>query len=613
MYSIHHDLPDGGDAGRLVAGLIGPEDELFLPLNRRVVARYAVGGDGVRELHLYCGPKEVVFDEPELFDFGETLVKHSSFRAGSTAGWGRGYEWPRVRDLLQQLVIEGVLQHGSGAVAGPRADAGAEATERPSPLAPAPSARARHWDECEAITRELAGRSVEPGYLELVVPVFRVAHISVDADGRQLGEANVIPRALRLEVPTRWRTCTEPGSRFLDPKPMNASALQPMRARWPKLMAALLRIRRSYLDRFPAARSGLTLGDVQRLATLVQAVATYPLVVTNGRVPNGQLHPVLSSLFRAADGLRTTTHQMLLDPLAEATISPDTLVSASEIHAFAERNRSFHSAQGVCPAPAAMIEQFLRVLMEGADDSEFSAEIQDGPVERALGDIEPAFDYGLLGLQAFAVVSSHAPLMARTCARMTQIVEGWGGLRTPALEQLGAYLAEKAGNLQSQTPYATEESRARRERVYADMYAQCARGLGDPVRQSLPERSPGRVGVQHRRAGEILRDILHRRCSAGPDAPADIVDWLADCLMHSFVRSHELLGLASDIQARINALVGRPQPLRPFSALDVDIQVQLQDDGTQRLPNLLEELEQLLGLRVHITGDRVEIHDGIEG
>ena len=40
---------------------------------------------------------------------------------------------------------------------------------------------------------------------------------------------------------------------------------------------------------------------------------------------------------------------------------PDTPVTAAEIHAYAERNYSFHSAQGVCAGPSAMVDQFLRV------------------------------------------------------------------------------------------------------------------------------------------------------------------------------------------------------------------------------------------------------------
>ena len=70
--------------------------------------------------------------------------------------------------------------------------------------------------------------------------------------------------------------------------------------------------------------SELTLGDIECLSALVLAVATYPLVRKEGRVLTGELHPVLSSLFRAADGLRLTAHQMLFVSVGEPTRLPAT-------------------------------------------------------------------------------------------------------------------------------------------------------------------------------------------------------------------------------------------------------------------------------------------------
>lgn len=44
-----------------------------------------------------------------------------------------------------------------------------------SPLFPAHSTVPRTWFECEAITRELTGYPLELGYLEVVIPIYRVA------------------------------------------------------------------------------------------------------------------------------------------------------------------------------------------------------------------------------------------------------------------------------------------------------------------------------------------------------------------------------------------------------------------------------------------------------
>jgi hypothetical protein len=177
---------------------------------------------------------------------------------------------------------------------------------RPSPLPPAETTEARTWLECESITETLAGRPLELGYLELVIPIFRVAHMALDGDGRQVGEANVFPKPLRLDIPTKWRTCIYSGSRFQDERPMNVTALKAIRAHWPQIMTALLRIREAYLERFPHARNGWTVGEIERLATLVLAVPTYQLM-RKGGLQNGELHPALSSMFRVTDGLRMTT------------------------------------------------------------------------------------------------------------------------------------------------------------------------------------------------------------------------------------------------------------------------------------------------------------------
>ena len=55
---------------------------------------------------------------------------------------------------------------------------------------------------------------------------------------------------------------------------MNATALKAMRTHWPQMMAALLRIRAAFLRRFAEAADGMTVGHLERLATLVLSVPT---------------------------------------------------------------------------------------------------------------------------------------------------------------------------------------------------------------------------------------------------------------------------------------------------------------------------------------------------
>jgi hypothetical protein len=181
--------------------------------------------------------------------------------AKSAATWGEGYDWPRVQGLLQQLLEEGILQRASAAASEDISPHG----PRPSPLPPAHSTLPRTWSDCDAIMRELTSRPLELGYLELIMPIYRVAHIAMDAEGRQVGEANVFPQPLRLDVPTEWRTCPYRGSRYQDDFPMNVTALRSMQKYWKPMMVALQHIRRAYLQRFPQARQGLDGGRSRAL------------------------------------------------------------------------------------------------------------------------------------------------------------------------------------------------------------------------------------------------------------------------------------------------------------------------------------------------------------
>src|SRR5262249_22053685 len=125
---------------------LGADDMLALPMHKRMVAQYAVNEAGARELRLYYGPKEISFDEPELFGFGETLAKQAQFRAGDAMAWGGVNDWTRVKALLEQLIAEGILVRAAAhaPAASPAAD-----RARPSPLPPAQSAQPRTWDDCE--------------------------------------------------------------------------------------------------------------------------------------------------------------------------------------------------------------------------------------------------------------------------------------------------------------------------------------------------------------------------------------------------------------------------------------------------------------------------------
>jgi hypothetical protein len=587
------------------------EDELVLPMHKRVVTQYMSTPDGATELRLYYGAHEISFDEQDLFAFGEQLAKQERFIAGSAAGWGSGYDWPRIKALLETLLELGVLRRARDLAQDDLELAGGDC---PSPLPAALATEPRSWHESEAVSLELTGQALEPGYLELVMPIFRIAHIALDADGRQVGEANVFPKTLRLDVPTRWRTCIYPGTRFHAAHPMNVTALKSMRAHWPQMMAMLARVRHAYLERFPQARAGWTVGHLERLATTVLALPTWLLMRADGRVANGQLHPALSSLFRVTDGLRMTMHQMLFVPIGEPALPPETPMTSSEIFAYAERNYSFYSDHGVCAGPQAMVEDFLAVLVDGKpamQDVSFDPELGE-----ALAAIDKAMDYGLLALQVHAAAFSIWPAMARAYERMAAVCEAWadgagpgepGEPGEPGVIALRDRLRAHLGHMQASTYLATEEWRAQRDRVYADMFAQCAAGLTRPHRE---DALPGQLAACRPPFDPAFGQRLRARLAAAlgtSDAGAPHLHELAACLEQYFQTEQAIVRVACKVQQRVNALLGRPAPRRPFPAAHMNIHNLLQAKDERRLPYLGAELEDALGIRVRVDQEAIEM------
>jgi hypothetical protein len=587
---------------------VDPDDELVLLMHKRVVVQYTKDTYGKPELRLFYDDKEISFDEPELFGFGETLAKQSRFVARSATQWVPGQTWPRMQGLLEQLIEEGVLRYAEDA-ADEKIARTTEDGARPSPLPPAQAMVARSWQECEAITRELAGRPLELGYLELVIPIFRVVHMSLDADGRQVGEANVFPKAMRLDIPTNWRACIYPGTRHLDPKPMNVTALKGMRVHWGQMMRAVLRIREAFLRRFPEARKGWTVGHLERLSAAVLAVPTYQVMRTHNPVENGKLHPALSSLFRVTDGVRMTMHQMLFIPIGEPTTLPDAPMNSQEILDYAERNYSFHSEFGVCAGPRAMMEEFLGVLVDGTPARNDESVVLDREVEAALDEVEFAIDYGLYGLQAYASVFSLWPIMTRTYERLWEIALAWqADSSTPAVTEFVERMRGILESLKTVTYLGAEQWRVDRQKVYADMYQQCGRGLHiEEHAQSLTERIAPRRDARLMQVEQQMRDILSRHFQYAQGAGEPHLEKFLACTVDYFSQEQAILQVACATQRHINALLGRMPPKRPFSASDIDIHVLLQGRDARQVPYLGGELQAILGIGIVINHDRIAI------
>lgn len=359
---------------------------------------------------------------------------------------------------------------------------------------------------------------------------------------------------------------------------MNVTALKSMRAYWKPMMVTLRRIREAYLRRVPQARYGWTVGSLERLSSLILTVPAYMLMRRHDPVENGQLHPVLSSMYRVTDGVRMTMHYMLFIPVYEPTRDPTAAVTTAELYAYAERNALFLSEYGVCAGPKAMIDEFLHVLVDGQPVEGEESIVLDPAIKAALADLDAAFDYGFYGLQAHAVVSSLWTAIARTYERLWAILEAWPEEKSEALRTLRERFQSLITFLRTQTLVQTEEWRASRDRAYADMYEQAANGLGSAsAARTLAEYLTPVWETHHAYAMAQLRVLLRQRLCSPHTRQNPALEDLVVCLLDYLRQEQAIVRATSEIQQRINHLLGRTPPLRPLTGSDLHVYYLLQE------------------------------------
>jgi len=589
------------------------DDELLFPMSKAAVAQYWEDETTPKELRIWYRDKEISLDDPADFGFGETLVKQSRFRAGDATAWGEG-DWPHVRTLLGQLLEEGILRYADEKLEVPPP---LRHEERETPLLQQRCGRPMTWEDSEEVMRLISGEPLEPGYVELVIPIFRVAHMYLDSDDRQVGEANVFPPYMRLDRPTLWRTCTYSGTRYQPDLPMNVTALRTMRAQWRQMMVIVRRVSDAYLARFPdVAENGWTVGDIERMTVCVLALPTY-LLVKRDPVENGKLHPALSSAFRLTDGLRMLMHHMLFVPFGEPTRSGTTPMTGAEAHAYAERNHSFHTEHGVCAGPPAMVDDFLAVILDKADPKGGWPDKLEPEVEEALSHLDAGMDYGLMGLQAFGAVFSTFPAMTAGHAAHREIVLAWKGKDSPKLAQLRGRMERVHEVTQAVGWLAQDALRKSRLVAYNEMYQKCGFGLTGayPV-PSLHDRYENLPPLPPEILGQ-LKAAWARHLDDLEDGDA-LLQQLAECLggFVSFVQVAVRTSL--EVQSRINTLLGRDTPTKPFRGRDLAKYIGLDKtpdsrNERQEVPFLLDDLGRLLDITIDVTADSIKISEGARG
>jgi hypothetical protein len=370
-----------------------PSDILYIPKRRRLTHARLKGEDGQDVLHLFYGDVELIFDEPDIAPLGEKLLEVEQFLAEDAMAWSNSepHPWEKIRELLQALLDQKVLIRVADAPAG-------RSTETyPARLGEAPEGRepltySGHDDRCPHITEQAYGRAFDLANVEVLVPIYRIAHPALDADGRQVGENNVMPRSLFLDLPTQRKLCNYPGSRYQNELPINVTAMKHMSQRWPELMSLTEQFRAAVVARMPPRDpTSFTAGELHFIAVCMLASVGYVMVRGVDPVPNGQLDSGLAAMFRLVDGVRLVTNDFVRAEIDSQGC--ETPVSARVIAEYAERHNVYRGSHGVCAGPPVLIDEYLRVLL-----GEETAPIQVEPsVAARLGDLDASIDYGLLG------------------------------------------------------------------------------------------------------------------------------------------------------------------------------------------------------------------------
>jgi hypothetical protein len=580
-------------------------DRLTLPLAKAAWIEPSASAAAPPTVTFWHRGHEIVFDDPRQFAFARGLATAANFAAHEAAAWS-GLSWNETAGLLTELVSSGVLIRGEGPPSAVRHDS----RPMPDPLVPAPQSTPRAWTDAASLMAALTGTALDSYWLEAVVPVFRVAHCFLDADGRQVGEANTFPPETRLAIKTDWRGCPYRGNRYQADKPMNATSLKVMRIHWRQILALLDRMRTAYLERCPEARAGWTIGHVERLTCAVLALPSLLLLRQGDNVANGSLHPALSSLFRVTDGVRLVMHQMLFVPTYEPMHSPDESVDAATILAYADRNFSFHSEHAVCAGPQFMIEDMLGVLLEGREPKGGMAQALEPDLEAVALLADCAIDYAFLGLETFGTVFSLWPAMTRTYARLHRLLheaDSTGG----GVAKLAKRFAGHFEALATRSFLADESWREHREAVYDDMVAHCREsrtGKAAATRLSTElvpssEQVARHAGAQQRLAQAIGTTLGKGNSQLAESLAAEII---------AFLLLGQLVIAGTDrVQAETARLLGRPAPTHRLTLDQLNLHNVLMGADVRSLPFLPDEIGRCFGISIDVNADTIAIREPV--
>jgi hypothetical protein len=563
-----------------------PSEVLYIPKRKRLTHGRFKAEDGQEILHLFYGDVELIFDEPDVAPFGERLIEVEQFRADDAMAWSNDapHSWEKIRDLLQALLDQKVLGRIS------EAPAAHEKTTFPLRFGEAPEDReartfSSHDERCPVITEQAYGRAFDLSNLEVLVPIYRVAHPALDVDGRQVGENNVAPRALFLDLPTQRRQCGFAGSRYQHERSMNVTAMKQMTRRWPELLSLTEQFRTALVARMPLRDpNSLTAGELHVIAVCMLASVGYVMVRGVDPVPNGQLDSGLASMFRLVDGVRLVTNDLVRSmPDGKGCEMP---VFAQNISAYAERNGMYNGPYGVCAGPPALIDEYLSVLV-GETPAPIAAEPN---VATRLGDVDAAIDYGLLGQRIESVVRFLGASQGLLHERLRSAFAGYGP-RTALQDCVEAPIDSKHYVLLRED-FTLVDTFQRELDLSRWLFARAGEVLAHATSlDDLMKLDPAEQATSQRRLAELFAYTL----------PADkivrepICGELAAVAAHAFALERRCIRIVEREQGMLNQRLSRG-PSRPLT--NVDLAVYTRPRNGPPLAATLAE-----GLGISVTSD----------
>jgi len=575
-----------------------PSEVLFIPKRRRMTHSRLKDEGGQDILHVFYGEVELIFDEPDIAPVGEKLLEVERFRAEEAMAWSNAgpHAWEKVRDLLQALLDQNVLKRYSESTA--RA-----AETYPPRLGHAPEDRqpltfsTRDEAKCPFITKEAYGHSMDLSNLEVLVPIYRVAHPAMDSDGRQVGENNVVPRTLFLDLPAQRRQCAYPGSRYQDELPMNVTALKNMTKRWAELLSLTEQLRQALTARMPPRDPARpTAGEMQFHVICQLAATAYPLVRGVDPVPNGQLDAGLAAVFRLIDGVRLVTNDILRnDPHVHGC---DTPVTAQGIADWAERYAVYRGTWGVCAGPPGLIDEYLRVLF-----GENGAPIQAEPsAAERLGDLEAALDYGLLGQRVESALRYFGAAQGLLHERLRAAFQGRAP-RTRLQEKVEAPIDVEHYPLirTDHPPVETYKLEIAVNRWMFDRATEALPGKVEPVPiDRLYELDPAAQAASQRRLAELFAHALPPDLAVGEPICGELAAVASD----AFALERRCLRIVGREQGKLNERLRR-QPGRALTGADLAAY-----NRPRNGPPMFETLAEGLGVTVTTDAASTVIRHG---